>query len=121
MPSLAFRERLECEVIMKEFDLAHRGDVPAALAPGGPGRYEIVRRGQFNVQVQTILQLCYCLKSTRGFGIEFEINVNGLITKTEEKRRSATREIHLAWPFRRSGELLHELLKRCAGDLPPHA
>ena len=51
-----FRQSLTIEIIMIKIDLAESRDEYAAFLPPGQWRYKVVGRGQFDIDVEVVLQ-----------------------------------------------------------------
>jgi len=95
---------------MKEFDRANRGDMPASVAPVTRRRNKIIWRGELDIQSRLFFSLAIASKTPFGSG-SLDVNINGLLPKTQKQSRCAACKIDFARTLSGDGKLLHEFLK----------
>ena len=76
MPALQFGQGVAARVIVKISDPTVLRDEQASPAPAGNGGNKLIGAGQFNIDVQLILQKRQSLKQPGRFGVGFDIHVN---------------------------------------------
>src|SRR5438046_1844387 len=105
---------------MEKFDRVDPIDVAAALPPVAGGWNKVIRRGEFDVQVQAIFEHGDGFKSPFRLRIELQIDIDGLLAKAQQQRGRPARQIHFAGASRRRSEFLHELPESCHGYFASH-
>lgn len=71
---------LRVEVVVPEIYLACRHDPSAALPPSWKRRNKLIGRCQLNINVKRNLEFRYSLEYALGLGIQFNIDVDSLVT-----------------------------------------
>src|SRR5258705_4887782 len=100
---------------MKKMDLANGCDMDAVFAPMVAGGNKIIRRGQFDIQIQTILKNGNCLKNTLPLRIDFDVNIDGLIPETQQQGGGPPGKINTALALGPRRKLAHKSLEPFVG------
>src|SRR5438067_3351133 len=107
MAAFQFGECLESEVVMKKLRAANGGNVTAAFLPAFGRRYEIVRGCQLDVEIEAVLQQGDGFKNTFRLGIQFNVYIKSLVTKSQQEGSCATGEVHITGRSGCGGKFLH--------------
>src|ERR1044072_8930599 len=93
MSSQDLGQNLAVIIVGVEVHFSVAGNTRASFSPSGKCRHKVGGR-QLDTDGESVLQVGYCFKDSLGFRIQFEIDIDRLPPKPEEKRCRAACEIN---------------------------